>query len=557
MGEIIKKPNLWKVLRYSYKVIILFAFYAFAFLLTEMTVNTRAAELWGAGSVLGVYTVGLVCTGSGYLAYTLSQRCLPQEKHRKLLVIITSVLALGGALVLLHGCRRYAIPSGWLALFAMGFLAAAIYYYTACALVNHPFTGRIIGLSMFLAVLLQYGVTHAPWDRHNLLEAALVIAVIGMCILVRRPLGDWCFEDALPYEKSPARLPKEGILAALMVAFMTLGFSFSDECVTILDAGGELDVAAWPRLFYGVGLLLSGWLVDIERRRYIYSVTAIAFSLALLSPGFLLVKLYNASLGVMYLYSGFYVMFLTTAFLDLAPRTAEPWLWAGMGRMVRSFTTAAVLFPVDLLMDRFGVWGVLCGNTLITIVVLLLSVYAKELQRRIETRQLVEENEERLSQLNEETKQKLAVAVSTAVSVVREEALRTEEKARERFTAAQATAEQALLELEKARNELDLSREELRALEQVQQETNEKTEEMPNEKTQNVRAFAEKFELTPRETEVLEIILTKDGTTKELAKELMISERVCQRYLTSIYDKTGCDSKVGLILYYYGAVKKQ
>ena len=50
---------------------------------------------------------------------------------------------------------------------------------------------------------------------------------------------------------------------------------------------------------------------------------------------------------------------------------------------------------------------------------------------------------------------------------------------------------------------------------------------------------------------MLELILSKEGTGKELAKELLISERVFQRYLTSIYDKTGTNSRIGLILYYY------
>ena len=91
---------------------------------------------------------------------------------------------------------------------------------------------------------------------------------------------------------------------------------------------------------------------------------------------------------------------------------------------------------------------------------------------------------------------------------------------------------------------MESSREQLQALEQAYKES------------PIVQAFAKAHELTPREEEVLQLILTKDGTNKELAKELMISERVYQRYLTSIYDKTGTNSKVGLILLYYGGKKK-
>lgn len=51
----------------------------------------------------------------------------------------------------------------------------------------------------------------------------LGLAVAGICLLIWRPLGDWCFENALPYEQNPPSLPREGLLAVLMVFFMTMG----------------------------------------------------------------------------------------------------------------------------------------------------------------------------------------------------------------------------------------------------------------------------------------------------------------------------------------------
>lgn len=63
MGSFDKRNEIFleALSRFS-SLILLFAFYGFVFLLTEITVNIRAAELWGEGSVLGVYAVGLVCT---------------------------------------------------------------------------------------------------------------------------------------------------------------------------------------------------------------------------------------------------------------------------------------------------------------------------------------------------------------------------------------------------------------------------------------------------------------------------------------------------------------
>lgn len=518
------------------RIVCLFAFYAFVFLLTEIIVNIRTGEIWGSAIVTDVYAVGLICTGFGYLSYGWTQAHFDREKIRRAMLLGAGLTALIAQYMLLLGPESVAVYYGFIALYAMGFVAAAIYYYASCSLSGSSYTGRVIGVSMFLAVLLQYGAMHTGGGK-NLTLGVLVLAVVGIGILVGRPPAEWCFENPLPYEKNPPDWPRSGLLAVIMVGLMTFGFGFSDECVTALDARGELDVAAWPRLFYGLGLLLSGWLVDLDKRRHIYTVTAIAFSLSLLSPALLLPKLYNASLSVMYLYSGFYVMFLTTAFLEVAPRTSRPWLWAGLGRVVRSFTTAAVIFPAGLVMKHYDLLGIIAANVIAALGVLMLCGYAKEEQRKADARLQQEKNSAQLIHLSQAAKSQLL----RTQEQLRQTAKERETEAQERLNRAQITAGRALQELEEARDALENLQIHMQELERKQGSDH------------DLESFAEKHELTPREKDVLTLILTKDGTTKELAKELLISERVCQRYLTSIYDKTGCNSKVGLILLFYGA----
>lgn len=62
--------------------------------------------------------------------------------------------------------------------------------------------------------------------------------------------------------------------------------------------------------------------------------------------------------------------------------------------------------------------------------------------------------------------------------------------------------------------------------------------------------FAIKYNLTPRETEVLELLLTTEDTNQEMADKLFISRRVLQRYIASIYEKTGTKTRVGLLQLY-------
>lgn len=63
--------------------------------------------------------------------------------------------------------------------------------------------------------------------------------------------------------------------------------------------------------------------------------------------------------------------------------------------------------------------------------------------------------------------------------------------------------------------------------------------------------FAALSNLTDKEREVLALAITSDITAKRIAERLYISERVCQRYLTSIYEKTGSSSRIDLIINFY------
>jgi hypothetical protein len=68
-----------------------------------------------------------------------------------------------------------------------------------------------------------------------------------------------------------------------------------------------------------------------------------------------------------YFFSGFYVIYFTVSFMDLAPRTLNPALWAGMGRVFRSFfigLTAALSEWLFAAADR---------NTVITVNTLVCS----------------------------------------------------------------------------------------------------------------------------------------------------------------------------------------
>ncbi len=72
-----------------------------------------------------------------------------------------------------------------------------------------------------------------------------------------------------------------------------------------------------------------------------------------------------------------------------------------------------------------------------------------------------------------------------------------------------------------------------------------------NKRNTNYLDFTERFSLTPKEKEVLYKLLTTELGLQEIADEMYISKRVLQRYITSIYQKTGAKSRIGLFCLYY------
>lgn len=64
--------------------------------------------------------------------------------------------------------------------------------------------------------------------------------------------------------------------------------------------------------------------------------------------------------------------------------------------------------------------------------------------------------------------------------------------------------------------------------------------------------FAECFALTPREQDVLKILLVSDDNVQDIAEQLFISRAALYRHITSLNEKTETKSRIGLIQFYYG-----
>lgn len=440
----------------------------FAFMLTEAFINERSAVIFGSSAVNPVYTFGLVCTGLGFLSFSLLRRLCKKEKSRKTAQTVIGILCIGAAMVLLFADHpALFLTSSAAALLLTGHISGCIYYNTAMYFAASRYTGRLIGTGMGAAILLQFVVQNLILQPVIFIISILLSVAFVMYFIMKAPKG-WILENPLPYSSDTKKDFKKSLLLIIAVVFMSLVAGMIDSVLTAFNAEKSYDIYSGVRLFYALGLILAGFLADIRERKYLPLSAVCTILLSSVCMFFLSDEIsYFAGTALMYLYSGFYVIFFTVMFLDFAPKSSRPELWAGMGRIVRSFTVAATVLPA------FNIYGAV-GNTVLAVVSCLLSILILLVL--------------------------LPYLSNAAVSL------------------------KPIEELISGSPELS-----------------------PQER---LKLFAQYCSLTPRETEVLEKLLTTEDGVQEIADSLYISRRMVQRYISSIYEKTETKTRLGLFQSY-------
>ena len=458
-GEVVagaENRKYWGITREQWYQAVCFALCFLAFMLAEAAINARAAELLGPERVNAVYALGLVCTGLGFLSFSLMRKLLREERRRKYATFLAGALCVAAAILFLttRQASLFALCAA-LCLLSCGHIGGCVYYNHAMTFQGSRCAGRVTGAGMGLAVLAQFLIQSViPLDIIFL--TSMIVSIFLVVVLVSKAPRDWVLDDPLPYSAENETPRRTALILLAAVVLMSLVSGLVDGVITAFDSAGTYDIYHGVRLFYALGLVLAGWLADFRQRCLLPLATACSILLSSVSTALLSSPAgYFAGVALMYVYSGFYVIFLTVLFCDFAPRTARPELWAGLGRVARSFTVAAVVPSMPWLYDTWG-------STMLTVASCLLSVAVLLVLLPWISRSMREDPPEQ----------------------------RTEEEL--------------------------------------------------------MRLFCTAYQLTPRESEVLQKLLESDDSLQLIAADLSISVRMVQRYVTAIYEKTGAKSRTGL-----------
>ena len=474
----VSQKTAWSVLQ-----AVQFSVYFFAFFLAESMVNSCVAQKMGVDVVIPVYSGGLVCTALGFLIFGYFKNIMKLTLSRKLMMIIAGIFAAAFAQGLISAdSSKTVLYCAFGCLVAFGFIGGFAHYSMAYTWQKSKYLGRVVGVSAAAAVLVQFAVQSMGHEEILFILSIFISSgiIIGIAIF---PKFDWVLENPLPYSRENKTEIKKAAAIILITMIMTAILSLNDSLMVIKNAQNEVRLFAGVRMFYAVGLVMSGFISDIDDGKSLPISTLIAMLLSIIAAVFLSdPSFYGLNMSLMYFYSGFYVMFFTLSAIKFAPTTHTPCLWSGIGRITRSLTAAVVVLLTSLLPESRSSFYIIIFSCLLSMILLIVFWFCE----------------------------------SNKVALI------AENKDNDRLSSAEIGM--------KGKMDKDFAG--------LPEKSGEET---------IISEFALRYDLTPREKDALFLLVTTEDGTQEIADAMVISRRVLQRYISSIYEKTGTKTRVGLI----------
>lgn len=284
-----------------------------------------------------------------------------------------------------------------------------------------------------------------------------------------------------------------------------------------------------PRVLMAVGGFAGGVLFDLHRARYLGIVM---FWMMLLSVGAMLgVEAggpYVIGEAVYFLGSGVFTTFYTAVFIWIAQFLRAPDLWCSMGRALNNVTAIAIGAPALLVIDLTNPVAVvvLLIPLIIGINALLFAAGMLDLQPR-----------PRGDEVAGYAAQQAGAPGSAGNITPGQAAVGERTPAAGNATPGPDDSDASVKRAADGMPE---------AAEGPTPGAAPSADDAAIDPEAHLADFAGRFSLTPREIEVLATVTADERPLKHVAADMGISLRVLQRHLTSLYQKTGTQSRVGL-----------
>lgn len=518
----------------------------FVFLESTLFFQTNLAQSGGHGPFLSQLPIQGAST-LGLLAFPLKNR-LVGEKGRPVFMGAVTVLGVACLVGVAFASSPLAIVcTGAGGFFLIGLAGATAYWATCVRSRNIARFATLIGGSHALGVLAQ--IPLFKFTSNHLIEAVVlsagIIALGAINARIWPPRSALADFSALREQRGGNHLvsskfagwrldhmaPRTAVIVifALVLLFSVL-FNTLYTFIDIDSPWTSQYTNVTPRVLMAVGGFAGGVLFDLHRARYLGIVM---FWMMLLSVGAMLgVEAggpYVIGEVVYFLGSGVFTTFYTAVFIWIAQFLRAPDLWCSMGRALNNVTTIAIGAPALLVTDLTNPVAVvvLLIPLIIGINALLFAAGMLDLQPRPRGDEVAGYAAQQ------------AGAPGSAGNITPGQAA-----VGERTPAAGGNTmpgpDDSDASVKRAADGMP------EAAEGPTPGAAPSADDAAIGPEAHLADFAGRFSLTPREIEVLATVTADERPLKHVAADMGISLRVLQRHLTSLYQKTGTQSRVGL-----------
>ena len=522
------------------------ALFFFVFLESTLFFQTNLAQSGGHGPFLSQLPIQGAST-LGLLAFPLKNR-LVDEKGRPVFMGAVTVLGVACLVGVAFASSPLVIAcTGAGGFFLIGLAGATAYWATCVRSRNIVRFATLIGGSHALGVLAQ--IPLLEFTSNHLIEVVVLSAgIIALGAINARiwpskkalsdlsawqegPRGDHITSSKFAGWRLDHMTPRTAVIA--IFALVLLLSVLFNTLYTFIDIGSPWTsqyTNVTPRILMAVGGLAGGVLFDLHWARYLGIVM---FWMMLLSVGAMLgVEAggpYAIGEVVYFLGSGVFMTFYTAVFIWIAQFLRAPDLWCSMGRALNNVTAIAIgalaLLVIDLTNPVAVV--VLLIPLIIGINALLFAAGMLDLHPRPRGGH---EAAERTGQQGDDSGSAGNITPGqAAVGECTPAASNTTPCSDGSDTSVQRAAD-GMPE----------------AAEGPTPGAAPSADDAAIDPEVHLADFAGRFSLTPREIEVLATVTADERPLKHVAADMGISLRVLQRHLTSLYQKTGTQSRVGL-----------
>lgn len=349
------------------------------FMLIESTANSRIAEVIGAPKVELFYGIFILFTAVGFLLFSAMGKIDSGSQRLRIIPVILCMFTVG--LLCCVNVSTIVIMTAACSLLCMGYLGGRIMYKLAVFYSEIKYQGLIVGLSMAVAILLQYVVqTLIPTNPLLVISYEFILAVL---LFFEIKLNIVQLSDDRELLKGTAATDGKSIwVYVIAVILMTMILSLNDAYLVDLSAHtNTVNLFSHVRLFYCLSLIIAGIIYDYNDSTYFNVFVASAMMLSTVAYAFMGNTVdFNIDMSIMYFYCGFYVMFLTIHFIRMSnaeyeKNSALQFIFPSYGRIARCVTTAVVTFIMIILKNSISVQiMILVSCVLSMILVVLLAV---------------------------------------------------------------------------------------------------------------------------------------------------------------------------------------